>query len=236
MDKDLSKLIGLDAPKNVSDRLYQRISGLILSGELEEGYVFPNEPTLCEQLNVGRTSLREAYKALELAGYVTRSKRGTSVNSQQTILAATPLKTAFSNASARDFGEFRLMLEGESACLAARRAGLDDADALSALVDQMEGAYAAESFDELRELDSRFHREIARLSENSLIQATVTVATEALESSARQNFLSAAENNRAIFDRMIEQHREVVAAIRERNCERARTAMRSHIETVTAKG
>lgn len=82
---NLQQLMGFETQKNVSDRLYQKISELIMSGELQEGYTFPNETVLCEQLSVGRSSLREAYKALELSGYVTRTKKGTVVNSRTSI-------------------------------------------------------------------------------------------------------------------------------------------------------
>ena len=63
----------------MSDMVYEKISMLIQNGDIPEGYVFPNEAVLCEQLAIGRSTIREAYKALELSGYVTRTKRGTIV-------------------------------------------------------------------------------------------------------------------------------------------------------------
>ena len=91
--------LNVQPAQNMSDRLFNRISQMIMSGKLPEGYVFPNEAVLCEQLHVGRSTIREAYKALELSGYVTRSKRGTFVNSKLDILSATPMKEAFAAAS-----------------------------------------------------------------------------------------------------------------------------------------
>ena len=68
MDKnlDIAAYLNIRPMKNMSDYLYQKISGMIMNGTLPEGYVFPNEAQLCEQLGVGRSTLREAYKALEL--------------------------------------------------------------------------------------------------------------------------------------------------------------------------
>lgn len=86
----------------MSDMVYEKISLLIQNGDIPEGYVFPNEAVLCEQLAIGRSTIREAYKALELSGYVTRTKRGTVVNSYSTILEATPLKAVVRNSD----GEF----------------------------------------------------------------------------------------------------------------------------------
>lgn len=77
----LQDLLNVRPQKNMSDMIYEKISQLIQTGEIPEGYIFPNESVLCEQLSIGRSTIREAYKGLELSGYVTRSKRGTIVNS-----------------------------------------------------------------------------------------------------------------------------------------------------------
>ena len=45
--------IRVSSSKSMSDKLFDEISQRILSGELPEGYVFPNEAVLCEELRVG---------------------------------------------------------------------------------------------------------------------------------------------------------------------------------------
>lgn len=234
-DKNLASLVGVRLQQNVSDQLFKQISSLILSGQLEEGYIFPNETVLCEQLQVGRTTLREAYKALELSGYVTRTKRGTSVNSRTTILNATPLKSVFSNVSPKDFSEFRIMLESQSAWLAAQHASLQQTQALEENIEQSHAARSANQFDTLMELDAQFHHNIAQYSENTLILTIVTVMTSAWDEGIRRNFYAARETNPEIFDMMLEQHAAIAAAIRSRDCEAARIAMETHIQSVTDK-
>lgn len=91
----LQHLLDTRPQKNMSDMIYEKISQLIQSGEFPEGYVFPNESALCEMLSVGRSTIREAYKALELSGFVTRTKRGTTV-----IHATDPLNRRRNNADA----------------------------------------------------------------------------------------------------------------------------------------
>ena len=66
--------------RNISDVIFRRIRDAIISGELPPGYVFPNENELCKKLNIGRSSLREAYSPLETLKLITRSKSGTYVN------------------------------------------------------------------------------------------------------------------------------------------------------------
>lgn len=231
----LEELMGIQAKANVSDQLYQRISNLILYGTLEEGYVFPNETVLCEQLRVGRTTLREAYKALELTGYVTRTKRGTSVNSRSAILNATPLKTIFQTASPKDFNQYRLMLETESAYLAAQNAGMKEIETLDHLIGQSLEAKNRSDYDRLIELDAQFHCAIAKMSQNTLIISMISVITEAWEASIRRNFASAIKNTPRILEDMIDQHIAIREAICVRNCDTARVEMSKHIQDVTDK-
>lgn len=232
-DNDLSRLVGVQPQQNVSDQLFHKISELILSGQLPEGYAFPNETVLCEQLQVGRTTLREAYKALELSGYVTRTKRGTTVNSRTTILNATPLKTAFSQASSRDFNEFRLMLESESASLAANRISLDEIHILEHCMELSREALDNEDYDELMQLDMRFHRQIADSSQNALVSTTITVMTETWESVIQRNFIEGLQNNRGVFEQALAQHKKILEALRTRDCAAARREMSEHIASVT---
>ena len=231
-EKNLRELMGFSSQANVSDRLYQKISGLIMSGELEEGYAFPNEAVLCEQLQVGRTTLREAYKALELSGYVSRSKRGTVVNSRSSIINATPLKTLFHAAGHEDFTQFRLMVESQSAKLAAMNAGLSDVELLDQLTAQSREALQAKSYEELMKLDERFHTSIANMSGNKLIAAVVTVMAEEWRAGIQRNFNAAIRGNQKVFDTMIEQHAAIVDAIRRRDVSAAQL-MEQHIRAVT---
>lgn len=75
---------------NIVDELIFSLRQMIISGDLPPGYSFPNETAFCDQLGIGRTTLREAYKALESGGFISRTKRGTFVNSSQDIAEAIP--------------------------------------------------------------------------------------------------------------------------------------------------
>ena len=234
-NKNLGDLMGVSSQQSMSEQLYQKISKLIMSGELEEGYVFPNESVLCEQLRIGRSTLREAYKALELSGYITRTKRGTTVNNRSEVLNRMPLRTVFHSANEEDFTQFRLMVESESASLAAARAGLEDVNALEALLAEMNEKKTAHDYESLMELDEQFHIMIANLSGNSLIATTVSVMAEEWKAGIARNFSAAIQMDPSTFDRMVEQHQEVVSSIRRRDSESAGRLMRTHIESVTLR-
>ena len=228
---EISEAIGFHNKKDVSDLIYEKISRLITSGKLEEGYVFPNETELCAKLQVGRTTLREAYKALELSGYITRTKRGTSVNSHSQILNATPLMSIVSSAKPAEFSEFRIIQECECAYIAAEKASLQDVEMLSKLNDHLRSAYAEKNCYDLAQYDIQFHISIAKLCRNSLITALINVIYDRLRDSITQNFETALKNNNDLISLTISQHDEIIQAIRSRDKVLAREKMAEHIRT-----
>lgn len=232
-ERSLDQLIDIRMQGNVSDQLFNRLSQLILSGSLPAGYVFPNETALCEQLHIGRTSLREAYKALELSGFITRTKRGTRVNERSDILRAAPLRALFTDADDTDFSEFRHMVEVECAGLAAARASSDDVDVLLQCNDACNSANAAHHYRDLFYADMAFHQQVAQASGNKLVIDIAGVMREALEYSVLDNFLSVLERDAAFFDEAIGQHARIIEAIRRHDAQAARDAMADHVRSVS---
>lgn len=227
--------INVQPVQNMSDKIFHKISQMIMSEQLPEGYVFPNEAILCEQLHVGRSTIREAYKALELYGYVTRSKKGTFVNNKLQILSATPMKVAFSNVDPKDFNEFRQMLEEKSAELAAIHASPEQIASLDKLIAQGQAAYTISDMERLMQSDVEFHRVLSQASGNKLIVSVMTVMTLAWDEGIRRNFFYAMQHDASIFKNMHEQHTLIMEAIIRHDSEGARQAMKTHISKVTAQ-
>ena len=57
--------------KTLSQRIAERIIKYILEENLQPGDKLPNETVMCERLNVGRSSLREAMRAHEYHNVIT---------------------------------------------------------------------------------------------------------------------------------------------------------------------
>ncbi|MEP0393492.1 MAG: GntR family transcriptional regulator [Erythrobacter sp.] len=91
-----------------SDRAYEAIRGMILSGELSSGDPL-REEALAQVCGVSRTPIREALKQLEVDMLVTRTE------SQRSYVADWSLDDV------ADAFELRAMLEGHAAKLAAER-------------------------------------------------------------------------------------------------------------------
>ena len=110
---------------NISQTLFQRFKELIIDGKLPAGYMMPNENIVSEHLGVGRSTLREAYTALAVFGFIRRSKAGTYVNEIDNIVNIAPFSITVENSDLNDLLEFRYMLEAETASYAAKRATPD---------------------------------------------------------------------------------------------------------------
>ena len=64
----------------VVDSVTERLISLITEGHIKPGERLPSEQSLMEQLQVGRSSVREALRGLALVGIVeSRPRRGTVV-------------------------------------------------------------------------------------------------------------------------------------------------------------
>src|SRR5690348_8204436 len=71
-----------EAVKSVklSDKVAQRIIGMVENGELKPGDKLPTETVLAEKLGVSRGILREALTVLQYQGYISRKpKDGTYI-------------------------------------------------------------------------------------------------------------------------------------------------------------
>lgn len=231
--KKINLMEYLDIPpaQSMADKIFEKFSGLIQDGTLPEGYAFPNENVLCEQLHVGRTSLREAYKVLELYGYVTRTKRGTVVNGKSAIIGAMPIKMSMERSSDKDFQEFRMMLETESARLAALRANKNDVKEFEHLIELMDKAVAEHNIDELMLMDRNLHTALAVYGKNSLIIDTMLAMTETWKRASKTNFFFKAEKDE--LETMQIQHRALLEAIRKKDPELAMSVIKEHVQYVS---
>ena len=128
----------------IVDRVYRSIEDEILTGRTHPGERLI-EQTLCQQLRVSRTTVREALLMLEREGLVESTPRGGTFVAQ------------LSSAAARDLSTMRALLEG----YAVRRAFADyDSSfftALCRLTMEMDGCVLPHGVPRLIELDIAFH-------------------------------------------------------------------------------
>jgi len=214
------------ASRGLSDALLDNLVDMILNGTLPPGYEFPNENVMCSNLNIGRSTLRETYKALVALGFIIRSKRGTTVNKTRELISSVPLNYVVRNSNLDDLDDFRQMLETETAYLAAQNATDEQISEIRRILDYMRES--TDDLDALTEGDTSFHLAIANASHNTMMINTMTAVLSEIKTSAHSGYYSDASS----IDRSIHFHAQIYDAIRERDKNRARIAMRAHIKDI----
>ncbi|MCB0029503.1 MAG: FadR family transcriptional regulator, partial [Anaerolineales bacterium] len=118
----------LKRPNAVED-IINTFKEAILHGQLKPGQRLPSEAELCEQLGVGRGTIREAMKMLRALGVVKiQQGDGTYIADKPTASALNPLVFALllETGSGTDLLELRALLEIGGYQLAAQKAAAED--------------------------------------------------------------------------------------------------------------
>jgi GntR family transcriptional repressor for pyruvate dehydrogenase complex len=152
----------------VTDSAIASIQGLILSGELRPGSRLPPENELAAQLGIGRSSIREAIKALALIRVVdVRQGDGTYVTSLEPHLLLEGVGFAIDlvqDSSMLEVAEVRRLFEPVATGLAADRIGDETLDRLYAHVEGMERA--GDDQERLVHFDQLFHSTVYEAAGN----------------------------------------------------------------------
>lgn len=218
----------LTLPANAADVLAEKIRTHIISGEIPAGYVFPSETVFCEQLGVSRSTLREAYKALETTGFIKREKRmGTVVNNFSDISRAAPLGTSLIMSDFGELMEFRVMIEAELARLAALRATEENIRNMQISLEKMRSS--VDKLSDITKYDTMFHMEIAKASGNRLLISTMENAKDVFEDCIYRAFQIDTESNIA---QALQYHTLLLDAIICKDSDRAYMLMRQHTKSV----
>lgn len=212
---------------SLSDKLFLVLRDAILTNYLESGHLLPNENQLCSQLDIGRTTLREAYSKLEAMGLITRKKSGTYLNDQKAIDAAMPFRQVLEQADIKEVMDFRMMLEGEIAALATQNASPEDIQQLESLVDKMKQNFT--NLVMLSVYDAMFHRQLVTCSGNSLLKAVF----ETVRSHFEEVIYKAFASDESIMLKAVFYHERIIREVKARDSEAAKAAMREHIQCVT---
>jgi GntR family transcriptional repressor for pyruvate dehydrogenase complex len=196
----------------------------LVRGDWSEGERIPSERELCERLGVGRASLREALKALEMMGMIeVRVGDGTFVCHRSEFLSR-PLLWALTSrpTDIRELVEARGVLEKELAELAAERANADDLAEIGKHLDAMEKAVGEPVA--FLEADLNFHLAIARAAHNRILLNAVQLMRNLM-----RQWMSQASTLRGVPPLAVEQHRAIFLAIAKKNRAESRKLMASHL-------
>ena len=207
-----------------------RLGQAIAIGLLRPGDQLPRETKLARSLGISVVTLRESLAILREAGLVeTRRGRsgGTFISRSLPRTAAIPSSPLPPEEELRDFSDYRLVIEGGAAALAAERATEEQVAYMAELVEQMDDLA---DFNAWGETDALFHLILADAS------ASQHIVTAVAELRPRVYQVSALWDKNPISTLKLSnrEHRAIVRAVKARQPERARKAMIQHVESTLA--
>ena len=215
--------------KNVHGNTVDFLGEAIVAGRYGDGGAMPPEPSLCEELGVSRTVVRESVKSLVAKGLVqTGPKVGTRVmpsehwNWFDPDVIAWQVKAGLTPEFVRDLQDLRLIVEPAAIRMAAQRATAADVVALRANIQAHRDSLPR--LDEFLAHDMAFHRALARISGNPIFPAIV----EALFQWASADYRPLVRAPGAEL-LTLEEHSRVVDAIAAGDADAAAAAMRAHL-------
>jgi GntR family transcriptional repressor for pyruvate dehydrogenase complex len=205
--------------------IFRELVSQVIGGAWKPSKKIPSERQLGEQLRVGRASLREALKALEIMGMIeTRLGDGTYVCDRSEFLSR-PLLWEITNTSESEVHELveaRRFLETELTQLAAERATTDDLKAISTQLDKMEQSVG--KLEEFLQADVAFHLAIAEAAHNRIFLNALLLIRNLL-----RQWIGSTLQVEGVAQKALKQHRAIFLAIAKKNGPAARAAMGKHL-------
>ncbi|MEE3420070.1 MAG: FadR/GntR family transcriptional regulator [Lachnospiraceae bacterium] len=210
------------------DRLTRYFADQMLSGRLKKGDQIPNDRELAATMGVGRTTIREALKVLDIMGMIDiRPGQGTFITGQENDFFMIPISwSLFMNASQIDqILEVRDTLEEKAASLAALHRVPQKMARLEAIMKEMSSAHEAGDLSVFSDTDTRFHAAIADLSENDIIYALGQTISNLIHQVSGTGLTTPAQMEESYLE-----HQRIYETIRIGDTAEARAAMHDHLQ------
>ncbi len=211
--------------QTVVNKVSDQIIDLIKEKDYKINDKIPTEIELSELLDVGRSTIREAIRGLVARNILeVRQGSGTYVSSKKGIvddpLGFGLIKETFK--LTEDLFELRLLLEPRIAAKVAYLASEKEIAKLTKLVDEIEHLININDLKHQNK-DIEFHTELAKISNNLALDNLIKVINQSIHL-INDNYTS--ETMRI---QSIKSHREIIAAIKNKDPMAAHDAMLYHI-------
>ena len=216
----------------IYEMVAEKIKALITGGHYQVGDMLPTEREFAQKYGVSRSAVREAMIVLHRLGLVENMPgKGTVVVSvsepsvSEYLLELLKVKEQ----SITELLELRKGIEIEAVSLAAKRRNKNDLDLLREKFARLEEAVA--NGEVAAKEDHDFHVTLATLTKNNLYVTVMTAVSSAMQShleKTRAETLDLPGGPKKVLS----EHRNIVEAIGNKDAERARVAMRNHLDNV----
>lgn len=217
-------------PRGLVQEIVEGLASNIREGLIKPGDKLPTEAEIMARFDVSRTVVREALSKLQASRLVeTRHGIGT--------FALAPQVSGNFKIAEEDFStvadviavlELRISLETEAAGLAAQRRTEANLHTMQAALTAFEDSINHDS--DAVPPDFQFHMEVARATNNQHFADLMTYLGAMIIPRTRVNTPNSAPEGRLSYlQRVHGEHESIFNAIRDRDAEAARAAMRTHL-------
>ena len=202
--------------KNAREAAFEKIKEAIIKGHFKPGEKLV-EQTLAQEMGVSRTPVREAIRRLEAEGFVVSIPRKGVVVSRADKEEIVQLYS------------IRAELEGLAARWAIENADEDDMRKLDEAISRMEETAASGDLDGVVQSNALFHDAIAQASKSRILCTLLKTLQDNIQ---RFRFQSLHLPRRP--EAALAEHKEIVAAIKEKKTEEADRLLKEHLQNACA--
>ena len=220
---------GRPGPTPLVQRVYQGLLAQISAGDYEPEQRLPGEHELAEQFLVSRPVVRDALSRLRDEGLI-YSRRGAGSFVKARPKESRPLVGYAAVETIADIQrcyEFRLSIEPDHAYYAALRWNKRALDAIASALDLMQAATRAHRHRE--DADFAFHCAIAEAANNHYYLSSLQALKDHIAVGMKFHGTSLLGPQGGLGG-VLGEHRTIFEAIRNRDADKARMAMRGHLE------
>lgn len=197
--------------KSLRGQVFDKIRSDILNGKYKRGEELV-ESSIGKELRISRTPVREAIRQLELEGLV------------QLVPNKGAFVTGISEKDVRDIYLIRARLEGLAARMAAKNITPELLDAMEETVVLSEYHAKKEHYEQVCEMDSKFHKLLYKASGSRILEHTLTDFHQYVQ---RVRMASIMKKRR--MEKSNDEHDAILTAIREHDEEKAELVATRHI-------
>lgn len=212
----------------ISELIVDQIRALIRDGQLLPGQRLPSERDLCRQFGVSRVTVRDALRLLEGAGLI-----DTRVGARGGAFVRVPTGTEIGQGIAdmvsmsaigpEEVSEARLLLELGVVPLVCERADEQDIRDMEEICERAEKALAEGHYE--TQLSADFHIRFVKSAHNRAFDLLV----ESFHGPLRSSLDTARDFAPSMGRRGAKEHRAIIAAIADRDVQRARSIVADHV-------
>lgn len=233
-DDDLNMMAG----HNLVEQAMRQLEARLLDGSWMAGARLPAERTLAEDLDVSRSTVREAIQRLAARGLLA-SRRGSGVFVTDRLQGGfvSPWRQLICDHPEirGDMLEFRRVIEVAAVQLAALRADRADLKHLADIVERLQSAHRDGDRGAEAKADADFHEAIAEATHNTMFRHLHAGVIKMLREHIALNIDQMQTDSTAVAATLLEQHLQLYEAIRRHDADHAGAVMCAHIDFVRSR-